>query len=169
MLWRGNPRALLGIVGEAPGADEDREGFPFVGRSGKLVDSVLDILGLSEDHVWIANVVGCRPPHNRDPAPDELSACRDRLSSMLWVVKPKVLLVLGGVAMRRLVANGAKISKIRGEIREAEIVLERRVLRIPAIVTYHPAYVLRSGKEIRDEFTHDLRTAATLAGLLEAA
>lgn len=167
VFHRGSLESPLVAIGEAPGADEDRDGKPFVGRSGKLLDEVLLELGIDPKDVLVMNVIGCRPPNNRNPTAPEIAACSDRLASMLIATRPKVLLVLGGVASRRLVSRG-KVSKVRGEIREAQLIFERRLLLFPALVTYHPSYVLRD-HNARDDFKKDIHTAATLAGLLEAA
>lgn len=166
VFYRGSLDSPMGIVGEAPGADEDRDGDPFVGRSGKLLDDVLFEVDVNPKDVLVMNVIGCRPPRNRNPTAPEIAACSDRLASMLIATKPKVLLVLGGVASRRLVSSG-KVGKVRGKVREAQLIFERRLLRFPALVTYHPSYVLRD-PNVRDDFKEDIRTTAKLAGLLEA-
>jgi uracil-DNA glycosylase len=143
----GSPRASLMVVGEGPGADEDAQGEPFVGRAGKLLDEMLRSIGRSrteaEPHksVFIANVVKCRPPANREPAEDEAEACRAFLEQQLQLVKPKLIVALGRVAAQRLLVTDAPLSKLRGPVHTWG------PAGTPLIVTYHPAYLLRSPGE----------------------
>ena len=143
----GNESAPLMVIGEGPGADEDAQGFPFVGRAGKLLDEMLRAIGRSrtesapERAVYIANVVKCRPPGNRDPEPDEVSACRPYLDQQLRLVKPRLIVALGRVAAQRLLATDAPLSKLRGPL------YEYGEAHTPVLITYHPAYLLRSPGE----------------------
>ena len=139
----GNPDADWLIIGEAPGAEEDRKGEPFVGRAGQLLNSMLLALGLSREQVYIANIVKCRPPGNRDPRADEIASCASYLARQVELINPRVILVLGRIAAQNLLQQSAPIGKLRGQrytYGEKEI---------PVIATYHPAYLLRSGREKR--------------------
>jgi DNA polymerase len=143
----GAATAPLMVVGEGPGADEDARGEPFVGRAGKLLDEMLRAIGRSRkaadaaQAVYIANVVKCRPPGNRDPEPDEVQSCRPYLDQQLRHVKPRLIVALGRVAAQRLLATDAPLSKLRGPL------YEYGDDRTPVLVTYHPAYLLRSPGE----------------------
>ena len=136
----GDVRGPWLFVGEAPGADEDRLGEPFVGRAGKLLDSMLAALGLKRgEGVYIANILKCRPPQNRDPLPAEAAACRGFLDRQIALVQPRVIVALGRVAAQNLLSSEIPIGKMRGQ---------RFVYQgIPVVVTYHPAYLLRSPQE----------------------
>ncbi|HUR41346.1 MAG TPA: uracil-DNA glycosylase [Verrucomicrobiae bacterium] len=132
-------RAPLMVVGEGPGADEDARGEPFVGRAGKLLDEMLRAIGRSrETDTFIANVVKCRPPGNREPADDEAEACRAYLEQQLELVQPRLILALGRIAAQRLLASDTPIGKMRGQ----NYTWGPR--RTPLMVTYHPAYLLRN-------------------------
>jgi uracil-DNA glycosylase len=134
----GDHRARLMFIGEGPGAEEDQRGEPFVGRSGKLLDRLIaEELGTDREHVYIANVVCCRPPGNRDPLPDEIAACRPWLDAKLELIDPKVIVTLGNFATRRILSTTEGITKMRG--REHE--WEGRVV----VPTFHPSAALRSG------------------------
>ncbi|HKY90113.1 MAG TPA: uracil-DNA glycosylase [Nevskiaceae bacterium] len=143
----GHATARLMIVGEGPGADEDLKGEPFVGRAGQLLDEMLAAIGRSRkaggagDAVYIANVVKCRPPGNRDPENDEVDACRPFLEQQIRLIQPKLILGLGRIAAQRLLASDAPLSRLRGPLHHygAE--------RTPLFITYHPAYLLRSPRE----------------------
>jgi DNA polymerase len=125
------------LVGEGPGADEDAQGEPFVGQAGKLLDNMLAAIGLKRDaNVYIANVVKCRPPGNRNPEPAEALACEPYLHRQIELIRPKLIIALGKVAAANLLASDASVSSMRGRI--------HRYRGIPLIVTYHPAYLLRS-------------------------
>ncbi len=138
----GHRAAPLMVVGEGPGADEDAQGEPFVGRAGKLLDQMLAAIGYSREHnVFIANVVKCRPPGNRDPAPSEAEACRPYLEQQIALVKPKLIVALGRVAAQRLLATDAPLARLRGPLHHYG------PLQIPLMITYHPAYLLRSPRE----------------------
>ena len=135
----GNIRAKLVFVGEAPGADEDAQGLPFVGRAGKLLTKIIEAMGFSREQVFICNVLKCRPPHNRPPAPGEVAHCRPFLKRQLELIKPKVIVALGNHAAQALLQTEKGISELRGTFQEYE--------GIPVMCTYHPAYLLRSPGE----------------------
>ena len=138
----GDRRAPLMVVGEGPGADEDAQGEPFVGRAGKLLDQMLAAIGHTrQDNVFIANVVKCRPPGNRDPAPAEAEACRPYLEQQIALVKPRLIVALGRVAAQRLLATDAPLARLRGPLHHYG------PQQIPLMITYHPAYLLRSPRE----------------------
>ena len=138
----GVENASLMVVGEGPGADEDAQGEPFVGRAGKLLDEMLKSIGRSrKDNVFIANVVKCRPPGNRDPEPDEAEACRPFLERQIELVKPKIIVALGRIAAQRLLQTDEPLSKLRGPIHHYG------PEKTPLFITYHPAYLLRSPRE----------------------
>ena len=125
------------LVGEAPGENEDKQGEPFVGPAGKLLDSMLHAVALSrEDNVFIANVIKCRPPGNRNPEPDEVARCEPYLKRQVALVKPKVIVALGRFAANSLLNTDASVGSLRGRVHDYE--------GVPVIVTYHPAYLLRS-------------------------
>ena len=125
------------LIGEAPGENEDSQGEPFVGQAGKLLDNMLRALTLARDaNVYIANVIKCRPPGNRNPEPDEVARCEPYLQRQVALVKPKLIVAMGRFAAQSLLKNDASISSLRGRVHEYE--------GVPVIVTYHPAYLLRS-------------------------
>ena len=133
----GDEHADWMLIGEAPGAEEDRLGDPFVGQAGKLLDNMLAAIGLSRrSNVYIANVLKCRPPGNRNPAPDEVEKCTPHLLQQIELVKPKLILALGRFAAQTLLASDASIASLRGRV--------HRYAGVPLIVTYHPAYLLRT-------------------------
>lgn len=140
------------IVGEAPGADEDRQGEPFVGRAGKLLNPMLQAIGLKREQVFIANVLKCRPPENRDPAPAEAASCRPFLERQIELIQPRIILAVGRIAAQNLLDTDAQIGKLRGRVHRFG------PARIPLVVTYHPAYLLRSPREKRKSWD-DLRLA----------
>lgn len=137
----GNIHAKLVFVGEAPGADEDRQGLPFVGRAGQLLTKIIEAMGMTRDQVFICNVLKCRPPNNRPPAPGEVVHCRPYLKRQLEIIKPKVIVALGNHAVKALLQTEQGISGLRGTFRDYE--------GIPMMCTYHPAYLLRSPGEKR--------------------
>ena len=140
------------LIGEAPGAEEDRRGEPFVGRAGKLLDSMLRAVGLSREQVFIANILKCRPPNNRDPKPEEVAACEDYLAQQIRAVQPKLILALGRVAAQNLLKTETPIGKMRGNrYRWGDPA-------VPVVVTYHPAYLLRAPREKRKSW-QDLQLA----------
>jgi uracil-DNA glycosylase len=154
----GNPEADLMFVGEGPGAEEDRQGLPFVGRSGRLLDRLMrQEIGITRDHCYVANVVRCRPPGNRDPLPDEIEACSSFLEATLKIVDPTVVVTLGNFATRRLLGTSEGVSRLRGK---------SYPFRAGALVpTYHPSAALRGGGEIVAEMRADfVRAKRLLAG-----
>jgi len=134
----GNRSAELLIIGEAPGADEDRQGEPFVGRAGQLLNERLSAIGLRRSDVYIANILNCRPPNNRDPKPEEAAACVDYLLQQIDLIKPKLIMALGRIAAQRLLQTDVPLARLRQTVHAMPIT------EIPFIVTYHPAYLLRS-------------------------
>jgi DNA polymerase len=139
----GDPRAAWFIVGEAPGAEEDRRGEPFVGRAGQLLNAMLRSIGLAREAVYIANVLKCRPPDNRDPAANEAESCLPYLARQIALVQPKLLLVVGRIAAQNLLATSEPLAKLRQRTHHFG------AARVPVVVTYHPAYLLRSPTEKR--------------------
>lgn len=149
----GNPHADWLVIGEAPGAEEDRQGEPFVGAAGKLLDAMLQAIGLSRaQNVFVANMLKCRPPGNRDPQPEELASCRPFLLRQIAAIKPKLILAVGRIAAQSLLATGAPLARLRGQVHEFA------PSGTPLIVTYHPAYLLRSPGEKRKAW-EDLKFA----------
>ena len=138
----GSPDADLMFVGEAPGADEDVQGIPFVGRAGQLLTKIIEAIGLKRDDVYIANVIKCRPPQNRNPEPDEVDTCEPFLFQQIDVIKPKVIVALGTFAARALLRTLDPISRLRGRVYEY-----RGAKLIP---TFHPAYLLRNPASKRE-------------------
>ncbi len=132
----GDPAADWMFIGEAPGAEEDRRGEPFVGRAGKLLDEMLRALGLARETVFIANILKCRPPNNRDPQADEAALCRDYLDRQIALVAPRIIIAVGRIAAQQLLATDAPVGRLRGRVHD--------VGGRPVVVTYHPAYLLRS-------------------------
>jgi uracil-DNA glycosylase family 4 len=139
----GNRKADWLIVGEAPGRDEDRAGEPFVGRAGKLLTEMLFAVGYQRQDVYIANILKCRPPDNRDPSPEEVACCHDYLERQIALVQPVLILAVGRIAAHNLLHSDLQLGRLRGRVHSYG---ERQ---IPLIVTYHPAYLLRSPLEKR--------------------
>jgi len=139
----GSLTATWFLVGEAPGAEEDKQGLPFVGRAGQLLDSMLYGLGLNRDEVYVANVLKCRPPRNRDPMGDEVGKCEPYLHQQIRNIQPKIVIAMGRFAAQSLLKKTDPISRLRGRVHEYE------KFGIPLVVTYHPAYLLRSPLEKR--------------------
>jgi len=135
----GNVNANLVFIGEAPGRDEDMEGLPFVGRSGKLLTKIIEAIGINREDVFICNVLKCRPPENRNPLPEEIINCQPYLKKQLAIIKPKVICCLGKFACQTLFQTEDPISKFRGKWHTYE--------GIKTMPTYHPAYLLRNPKE----------------------
>jgi DNA polymerase len=154
----GDRRADWLIVGEAPGADEDRQGEPFVGRAGKLLDPMLRAIGLPRERVYIANILKCRPPDNREPTPAEAASCRPFLHRQIALIQPRIILAVGRIAAQNLLETDTQIGKLRGRIHTFG------PARIPLVVTYHPAYLLRSPREKRKAWD-DLRLARRAASV----
>lgn len=138
----GNPRARLCFLGEAPGADEDRLGEPFVGRAGQLLDKILVACRLTREDVYILNVLKCRPPGNRNPLPDEAANCRPYLDRQLALIQPEFICCLGAVATQNLLATTASMSRMRGKVHNYQ--------GIKVVCTYHPAYLLRNPAAKKD-------------------
>jgi DNA polymerase len=145
------------VVGEAPGAEEDRRGEPFVGRAGQLLDSMLRALGLARGQgVYIANVLKCRPPGNRDPQPREVACCQPYLQRQIALIRPKLILCVGRIAAQNLLGSDLPLGKLRGRAHRLE------PSGTPVVVTYHPAYLLRSPAEKRKAWA-DLQYAREVA------
>ena len=152
VFGEGDPHAALMFVGEGPGAEEDRTGRPFVGQAGQLLDAMIVALGLERRQVYIANVVKCRPPGNRDPQDDEVAACAPFLDRQIALIRPRVIVALGKPAARRLTGSTAPISALRGRWSS--------FLGIPVLPTFHPAYLLRAPLAKR-EVWQDLKAVRT--------
>lgn len=135
----GNPRAGLVFVGEAPGADEDAQGIPFVGRAGQLLTKIIEAMGLGRDDVYIANIIKCRPPGNRNPQPDEIAACEPFLIEQLDIIRPRVICALGTFSAQTLLKTKDPISRLRGRWHVYQ--------GIKLMPTFHPAYLLRNPGE----------------------
>ncbi|MFZ1643018.1 MAG: uracil-DNA glycosylase [Candidatus Contendobacter sp.] len=148
----GDHRAEWLVIGEAPGADEDRIGEPFVGRAGKLLNPMLLTVGLKREQAYVANILKCRPPENRDPTPEEAAQCRPFLNRQIALIRPRLILAVGRIAAQNLLATDTPIGKLRGQVHRFG------PARIPLVVTYHPAYLLRSPREKRKAWD-DLRLA----------
>jgi DNA polymerase len=140
VFGNGNADAELMFVGEAPGADEDRQGLPFVGRAGRLLDMMLEGIGLSREQVFVANVLKCRPPGNRDPQPDEIETCRPYLHEQVRLIEPRVVCTLGNFATKLLTGNQTGITRVRGTP-QVHTLGERTVFVLPL---FHPAAALRT-------------------------
>src|SRR6516162_3970480 len=149
----GNPEADLMFVGEAPGADEDEQGIPFVGRAGQLLTKIIEAIGLTRDDVYIANVIKCRPPQNRNPEQDEVDTCEPFLFRQIDTIKPKVIVALGTFAARALLRTLDPISRLRGRVYDY-----RGAKLIP---TFHPAYLLRNPSSKR-EVWEDMKRVRSL-------
>lgn len=142
------------IIGEAPGAEEDRRGEPFVGRAGKLLDEMLRAVGQGREQVFIANILKCRPPNNRDPKPDESAQCRSYLERQIELVQPKIILAVGRIAAQLLLDTDTPVGRLRGKTHQLG--------NTPLVVTYHPAYLLRSPSQKRKSW-EDLCLARRVA------
>ena len=151
----GNPSAELMFVGEGPGADEDAQGIPFVGRAGQLLTKMIEAMGFRRDDVYIANVVKCRPPGNRDPQPDEVAACEPFLFRQIDAIQPKVIVALGKFAAQTLLGTQDPISRLRGRVYEY-----RGAKLLP---TFHPSFLLRSPGYKREAW-EDLKKALAIMG-----
>jgi len=149
----GNRAAEWMFVGEAPGADEDRQGEPFVGRAGQLLNAMIGALGLKREAVYIANVLKCRPPNNRDPQVDEVEQCEPYLIRQIELIQPRLIVALGRHAAHSLLKTDMALSRLRGQ--------QLNYQGIPLVVTYHPAYLLRTPTDKRKAWD-DLRRARAL-------
>ncbi|MDL1892279.1 uracil-DNA glycosylase [Sphingobacteriales bacterium CHB3] len=132
----GNPKATLMLIGEAPGADEDAQGEPFVGRAGQLLNKILEAIHFKRSDVYICNILKCRPPNNRKPTPEESELCKPYLKKQIEIVKPKVILCLGLTAAENLLGTNESMGKLRGRVMQYE--------GVPVMITYHPAALLRN-------------------------
>jgi len=150
----GNPNADLMFVGEAPGADEDLQGLPFVGRAGQLLTRIIEAIGLQREQVYIANILKCRPPQNRDPQPDEVESCERFLHQQIAAIQPVIIVALGRHAAQTLLKSTTTISKLRGKIVEY-----RGGLLIP---TFHPSYLLRNPSAKREVWEDMKQVRSTL-------
>ncbi|MBR9683073.1 uracil-DNA glycosylase [Candidatus Woesearchaeota archaeon] len=163
-LWKGRTLAVPGdgdakakimLVGEAPGAEEDRQGSPFVGRAGKFLDKMLAIADLDREKVFITNVIKCRPPENRDPKKEEVTACKKWLEKQIAVIDPKLIVVLGRIALKRLLDKD-KIGELRGKTVEKKYFSDGKFVSRKYFITYHPSAGLRSpekfGGAIKKDF-----------------
>ncbi len=154
VFGHGDPNSKILFIGEAPGRDEDIQGVPFIGRSGKLLNRVLESVGLQRESVFITNVVKCRPPNNRRPLPSEIAINKPILLGEIQTIRPKIICTLGSAALEGLLARPIKITKERGKC-----VLWNETTLLP---TYHPAYILRNPKELQT-FMDDITQAFKLS------
>jgi DNA polymerase len=148
------------VIGEAPGADEDRHGKPFVGRAGRLLNEMLLAIGQKREQVFIANILKCRPPNNRDPRPEEVANCHDYLQRQIALVQPRIILAAGRIAAQSLLESDTPVGKLRGRIHQY-LCQRAGDTPIPLVVTYHPAYLLRSPAEKRRAW-QDLQLASSI-------
>ncbi len=156
VFGEGDPNARLMFVGEGPGADEDMQGRPFVGRAGQLLNNMITAMGLQREQVYIANIVKCRPPQNRTPEPAEANTCTQFLFRQIDVIRPEILVALGSTAATYLLGGKSSLSALRGRLHEAR--------GSKLIVTYHPAYLLRDPRQ-KKEAWNDLQMAMAELGL----
>jgi len=152
----GNPNADLMFIGEAPGRDEDEQGKPFVGRAGQLLTDIIKAMKLTRDDVYIANVIKCRPPENRNPEPDELDACRPYIRQQVEIIQPRVIVTLGKFALQSLLEKAYGITAVRGKWLEYQ--------GVKVMPTYHPAYLLRTPAAKKDVWEDMKLVMAELAG-----
>ncbi|MET0091329.1 MAG: uracil-DNA glycosylase [Candidatus Thiodiazotropha sp.] len=151
----GDTQARLLVIGEAPGADEDRQGEPFVGRAGQLLNAMLLAMGFRREEVFIANIVKCRPPNNRDPRAEEALSCEPYLLRQIELIQPRAILAVGRIAAQNLLKSDLAVGKLRGRMHALG------EARIPLVVTYHPAYLLRS-PEHKGRAWQDLQMALSV-------
>ncbi len=142
VFGQGNPKAELMFVGEAPGRDEDEQGLAFVGRAGQLLTKIIEAMGKKRDDVFIANVLKCRPPNNRNPEPDEVASCRPFLDEQIRLITPKVIVTLGTFAAQAILETDEPIGRMRGRWRE--------IRGVRVMPTFHPAFLLRSPERKKD-------------------
>jgi len=157
VVGAGDLDADLMFVGEAPGFHEDRQGVPFVGQAGKLLSTLLEEIGLSREAVYIANVLKCRPPGNRNPEPDEVAQCTPFLKRQIALIQPKLIIAMGRFAAQTLLSSDASIASLRGRVYRYE--------GVPLIVTYHPAYLLRNLPDKSKAWADLVFAKKTMAGL----
>jgi DNA polymerase len=151
----GNPRAKLMLIGEAPGSTEDQRGEPFVGQAGQLLDKMIAAIGQSRETVFITNILKCRPPNNRDPLPSEVAQCFSYLLQQIEWIKPKLILALGRISSQNLLNTTASLAELRGQT------FYFSEQKIPLIVSYHPAYLLRNPSDKRNAWA-DLQRAQSM-------
>lgn len=142
----GNEKAKLMIIGEAPGFHEDQQGEPFVGRAGQLLNAMLQSIGFERSDVYIANILKCRPPNNRDPLPEEVAQCTPYLKQQIALIQPKILCAVGRIAAQFLLDTTLSLSKLRGKTHTYG------ELKLPLLITYHPAYLLRNPSAKADAY-----------------
>jgi uracil-DNA glycosylase len=160
VFGEGDPDARLLLIGEGPGAEEDSQGKPFVGRAGQLLNRMIKAMGLERSEVYIANVVKCRPPENRDPEPVEIRTCLPFLEAQIGAVGPEVIITLGRIATGTMLETGSPVSRLRGRFHDYK--------GIPVMPTYHPSYLLRTEKDrqYKKEAWSDLQQVMAFLGLL---
>jgi DNA polymerase len=151
VFGQGPDRARVMFIGEGPGEQEDARGLPFVGPAGRLLDKMLQAVGLKRERVYITNIVKCRPPNNREPAPEEVAACRPLLEAQVREISPSVIVTLGRPAAQSLLASQAPISTLRGNWKE--------FMGVPLLPTFHPAFLLRQPERKREAY-QDLKALA---------
>jgi DNA polymerase len=156
----GNQQATLMVIGEAPGFHEDKQGEPFVGRAGQLLTAMLNSIGFSRDDVYIANILKCRPPENRDPTLEEVAKCTPFLNQQIALIQPRLLLAVGRVAAHYLLGSKQSLESLRNQIHSLGD------SATPLIITYHPAYLLRSPSDKKKAYSDLLFTKKTLASLV---
>jgi DNA polymerase len=156
VFGEGDENAELMFIGEGPGEDEDKTGRPFIGKAGQLLTKMIEAIGLTREQVYIANVVKCRPPANREPFAEEVEACIDFLKTQIGLIKPKVIVCLGATSAGHLLNPGKRISSIRGRFMDYQ--------GIRVMPTYHPAYLLRNESKKRDVW-NDLKAVMAELGL----
>lgn len=160
VFGQGNPDAHLMIIGEGPGRDEDIQGLPFVGRSGKLLNKILEAVNINRSDIFITNIVKCRPPNNRQPLPDEMNICKNLLlDNQIKIIRPSIICTLGATAIQGLLQRPVKITQLRGQ--------KLRYNDILTIPTYHPAYILRNPKEL-SKFADDFALIAEITQSLDS-
>jgi uracil-DNA glycosylase family 4 len=155
VFGQGNPKAGLMFIGEAPGADEDEQGLAFIGRAGQLLTKIIEAIGLTRDEVFIANVIKCRPPQNRNPEPDEITECQPFLERQIEAIRPKVLVGLGKFGGQWLLKTAEPISRIRGRFGDYK--------GIKVMPTYHPAFLLRN-PAAKKEVWEDMKAVRAVLG-----
>jgi len=160
----GNPNARIMFVGEGPGADEDAQGRPFVGRAGQLLDKIIIACGLKRSDVFIANILKCRPPGNRDPRADEIISCLPYLQRQIEIINPEIIVALGAHAAKTLLNTTKSIGRLRGQFLEYYTGLDKPPVKLMA--TYHPAYLLRNySQDNRRKVWEDMQKVLTELGL----
>jgi len=160
----GNPNALIMFVGEGPGADEDAQGRPFVGRAGQLLDKIIVACGLKRSDVFIANILKCRPPGNRDPRADEIISCLPYLQRQIEIIKPEIIVALGAHAAKTLLNTTQSIGRLRGQFLDYYTGIDKSPVKLMA--TYHPAYLLRNySPDNRRKVWEDMQKVLTELGL----